>query len=302
MIVFPAWMLRELPPAELNVILLHEYAHIERRDDWTNLLQKVLRAVLFFHPAIWWIDRRLSLEREMACDDAVVAKTANPRGYAECLVALLEKSCARRGWSMAQAVVGHTRDACVRIQQLLDHNRPSTTRIWKPALGMVSAFSVASLMLVLHAPQFVAFAPNAPSSTYESARISPEPAMFSSAKMIPAGLHTGVTTSSPRLSKHAITQSSATQLAKYPRSAPQAIPAKMKSRTNSISIVRASYYQDEILPAPRVLIFFETEQIFNSNQQIDSNSSMIWSLHVWRIMVIDPAQIRAAQAPAAKTT
>ena len=203
---------------------------------------------------------------------------------------------------MAQAVVGHTRDACVRIQQLLDHKRPSSTRIWKPALGMVSAFSVASLMLVLHAPQFVAFAPNAPSFVNESARISTEPAMFSSAKVIPAGLHTSMTTSSPRLSKHAVAQRASAQLAKYPRSALQAIPAKMKSRANTVSMVRANYYPDEILPAPRVLIFFETEQIFNSNQQIDNDSSMIWSLHVWRIMVIDPAQIRAAQAPTAKTT
>ena len=60
--------------------------------DWTNLLQKLVRAVFFFHPAVWWIENRLSLEREMACDDMVLAQTASasttaraPRGAAETL-------------------------------------------------------------------------------------------------------------------------------------------------------------------------------------------------------------------------
>ena len=95
-IVLPAWALRELPPEDLNVILLHEFAHLRRWDDWTNLIQKIVRALFFFHPAVWWIENRLSVEREMACDDAVLAETANPHGYATCLVSLLEKSLAHR--------------------------------------------------------------------------------------------------------------------------------------------------------------------------------------------------------------
>ena len=43
--------------AELNTILLHELAHLGRWDDWTNLAQKVLGALLFFHPAVWWIKK-----------------------------------------------------------------------------------------------------------------------------------------------------------------------------------------------------------------------------------------------------
>src|SRR6202142_1635373 len=112
-IVLPAWALRELPPADLNVILLHEFAHLRRADDWTNLIQKIVRAIFFFHPAVWWIESRLSVEREMACDDAVLAETSNPHGYASCLVSLLEKNMehrlaqqhlAQKRWSMAQAV------------------------------------------------------------------------------------------------------------------------------------------------------------------------------------------------------
>ncbi|MFZ1918141.1 MAG: M56 family metallopeptidase, partial [Terriglobales bacterium] len=105
MIVLPPWALCELPPSDLGIILRHEFAHLRHWDDWTNLVQKFVRALLFFHPAVWWIENRLSVEREMACDDVVVAQTANPGGYANCLVSLLERSLAGRGWTMAQAIV-----------------------------------------------------------------------------------------------------------------------------------------------------------------------------------------------------
>ncbi|HKR82782.1 MAG TPA: M56 family metallopeptidase, partial [Terriglobales bacterium] len=73
-IALPAWTVRELSEEELQTVVLHEAAHLQRWDDWTNLLQKVIRAVLFFHPAVWWIDSRLSIEREMSCDDFVLVK------------------------------------------------------------------------------------------------------------------------------------------------------------------------------------------------------------------------------------
>ena len=98
-IVLPAWALRELPANDLNVVLLHELAHLRRWDAWTNLIQKIVRSIFFFHPAVWWIENRLSVEREMACDDAVLEQTANPHGYATCLVSLLEKSLAHRAES-----------------------------------------------------------------------------------------------------------------------------------------------------------------------------------------------------------
>src|SRR5208282_5537471 len=150
----------------LNVVLLHEFAHLRRWDDWTNLIQKMVRALFFFHPAVWWIENRLAVEREMACDDAVLAETANPHGYASCLVSLLEKSVAHRlsdkplsdkPWSMAQAAVHRAREAALRLAQILDKNRPAATRVWKPALGMVGAFFVVCLMALPFAPQFVAF-------------------------------------------------------------------------------------------------------------------------------------------------
>lgn len=100
-VVLPAWCLQDLNSEELHAVVLHELQHLRRRDDWTNLLQQVVGALFFFHPAVWWLEERLALEREMACDDAVIAATENRRAYARCLVSLAEKSYVRRGLAMA---------------------------------------------------------------------------------------------------------------------------------------------------------------------------------------------------------
>src|SRR5580698_516435 len=95
-VVLPTWLAQDLSAAELEQVILHEVAHLRRWDDWTNLAQKFVKALLFFHPAVWWIERQISLEREVACDDAVLAQTSSPRAYAECLTHLAEKSFLRR--------------------------------------------------------------------------------------------------------------------------------------------------------------------------------------------------------------
>jgi beta-lactamase regulating signal transducer with metallopeptidase domain len=126
MVILPSWALNELSPSELRAVLLHELAHLKRWDDWTNLVQKLVQAALFFHPAVWWIENRLSLEREMACDDIVLAHTENPRAYAQCLLSIAEKSFMRRGFSLAQAVVNRMRQTSLRISQILDSKRSGT--------------------------------------------------------------------------------------------------------------------------------------------------------------------------------
>src|SRR5947209_5722692 len=100
MVILPKWTVEELSAEELRAVVLHEVAHLRRWDDWSNLAQKLIRALFFFHPAVWWIDNRLTLEREMACDDLVLAETSDPRSYAECLVSLAEKNFFRRGLAM----------------------------------------------------------------------------------------------------------------------------------------------------------------------------------------------------------
>ena len=149
---------------------MHELAHLRRRDDWTNLLQKILGALLFFHPAVWWIEKKLALEREMACDDLVLASTTSPRAYAECLVSLAEKSFLRRGLALAQAAVDRLRNVSLRVSQILDVDRPRATRVWRPAPVLVGGVSLVCLVALSHAPtRLVSFSNGAASSALTSA-------------------------------------------------------------------------------------------------------------------------------------
>ncbi len=76
-VVVPRSLWSELTPSELQQIILHEMAHLDRGDDWTNLLQKLLRALCPLNPALFWAERQLCLEREQACDDAVLDAAGN---------------------------------------------------------------------------------------------------------------------------------------------------------------------------------------------------------------------------------
>ncbi len=75
---------------ELDQVLLHDAAHLARRNDWSNLAQQVVVALFRFNPAVLWISRQLSLEREIACDDRVTLATGTTKRYALCLTKLAE--------------------------------------------------------------------------------------------------------------------------------------------------------------------------------------------------------------------
>lgn len=276
MIVIPAWALKELTPEEFKIILLHEFAHLRRRDDWTNLLQKVVRALFIFHPAVWWIERQLSREREMACDDHVLAETGNPRGYAKCLVALLERSLARRAWAMAQAAVHRADEARERLARILDGNRMGGRRFGKPAIGLAGVFSLLCLAAVPHAPELVAFAPSAaetharPMPVFENPRLG-------SASVVPAALHVR-TTQSPEPAAGS--------------NAEGIVPRVMatKAAPNTPRVVRAKAVR-HAAPAETILVIRTTEQI--------APDAWISHVTVWRL-TWTPKRIESV--PAAKTT
>ena len=219
-IVIPRWLLQELSPSELQQILLHELAHLRRWDDWTNLAQKILKALLFFHPAAWWIEKQLSLEREMACDDAVVAETANPRAYAECLTHLAEKSFVRRSLALAQAALGRIRQTSLRVAQILDADRPSVpTNGWKPAVLLVAGFAIACATGISRAPRLVGFEDSFPEAA-QIASVSSGPSGASpSAAFLASYSSTG-----PRATESGITPRPVK--AKFISPQPRVIPAR----------------------------------------------------------------------------
>lgn len=117
-ILMPNRLAGQLTISEFDQVLLHELAHVERRDDWTNLFQRIVEALLFFHPAVWCVGRRLNLEREIACDDWAVARTGSIKPYASCLAKLLELAGGARQPVLATGAFRGMRQISVRIERL----------------------------------------------------------------------------------------------------------------------------------------------------------------------------------------
>lgn len=89
-VLVPAAALLALPPEAVEALLVHELAHVRRRDFLANLIQNLAEALLFYHPAVWWLSRRIRQEREHCCDDAAVRACGDPILYASALVGLEE--------------------------------------------------------------------------------------------------------------------------------------------------------------------------------------------------------------------
>ena len=84
----PLGLLTRLPREQVEALLAHELAHIRRLDWCWNAIQCAIEAVLFHHPAMWWLTRRIREEREHACDDLAVAACGDPVVLAEALAGL----------------------------------------------------------------------------------------------------------------------------------------------------------------------------------------------------------------------
>ncbi len=286
LVVIPSWAMHELSPAELNTILLHELAHLRRWDDWTNLIQKVLGALLFFHPAVWWIEKKLALEREMACDDLVLAKTASPRAYAECLVSLTEilaeKSLLRRGFALAQAAVGRVRHISLRVAQILDEKRPGATRVWRPAPVLLTGLSLACLMVFSDAPRLVSFengSSDSPAVSAVAAVSNSEADSISrmGAQIAPANF---VVKAKAKPSGSLV----ATLKTKTKSSKSAVIPAKgTQRRVNPPMLIRTSMPQEDAI-APQTLI------LIMQTGRYDATGAVVWDLCVWQVTVIGPTQ------------
>jgi beta-lactamase regulating signal transducer with metallopeptidase domain len=91
-VLLPVMALTGLDTAQLEAVLLHELAHVRRGDLWVAVAVALVEALLFFHPAIWWLVRRVRAEREQCCDDVVVGTAASSLPYARALLALAEHS------------------------------------------------------------------------------------------------------------------------------------------------------------------------------------------------------------------
>ena len=141
-ILLPISTLGGLSPAQLEMILAHELAHIRRHDFFVNMLQSVVETLLFYHPAVWWMSRQVRIEREHCCDDMAVLICGNPVQYARALTVLEQL----RDGVPAAAVAVTGGSLFQRVRRLVATNdRNTVMNGWTAAAAVITLAAVIAL-------------------------------------------------------------------------------------------------------------------------------------------------------------
>ncbi len=117
-VLLPVSALSGLTSVQLEAVIAHELAHIGRYDAFVNLFQIGVETLLFYHPGVWWLGKRIRVEREHCCDDAAVALCGSPVTYANALTRMAECKAAPE-----LAMAANRSPLVERIARLLGANR-----------------------------------------------------------------------------------------------------------------------------------------------------------------------------------
>lgn len=174
-ILLPLGLYGQLSASELEQIVLHEMEHLRRGDNWTNLAQKAALALFPLNPVLSWVERRLSAERELACDDRVLRSTGAPKAYAVCLTRLAEYSIVRRSLSLALGAWERRPELARRVHRILRRpDAPMNARWAMLATGSLILGAAAGSVMLARSPQLVSFAPHAPVAVQARALATPD--------------------------------------------------------------------------------------------------------------------------------
>jgi beta-lactamase regulating signal transducer with metallopeptidase domain len=118
-LLLPAATLLGLNAEQLEAVLAHELAHIRRHDYLVNMVQMLIETLFFYHPAVWWISRRIREERELCCDDIAVRTCGDAICYARALAALERMRVLEPGLMFGGALGAKDGPLQYRIERLL---------------------------------------------------------------------------------------------------------------------------------------------------------------------------------------
>jgi beta-lactamase regulating signal transducer with metallopeptidase domain len=140
-VLLPSALLGRLSPVQLAAVLAHEREHIARRDNLMAQIHRLVETLFWFHPLVWLIGRRLRHERELACDEAVLAAGHDAGDYAGGILAVC-RHCS--GAHRPQTVAALDGDLTARIRHILRDRPPAALGFFKAlTLTMCSASAMA---------------------------------------------------------------------------------------------------------------------------------------------------------------
>ena len=168
MVLLPVALVARMPAGLLDALLAHELAHIRRHDYLVNLLQALVEALLFYHPVVWWLSRRIRHERELIADDLAAEALGDRRSLALALSELDRMLGATTAGPIPRfAHAAHGGQLMSRIQHLLrPRQHPLAIGLSLPLLGL----ALAGVAMYAHAQSS---APDAAPSDYSIALPAP---------------------------------------------------------------------------------------------------------------------------------
>ena len=145
-ILFPAAALTTLAPEEIEAILLHELAHIRRKDYLVNILQNLAEIIFFFNPAVLWISSLIKEERENCCDDIAISQVKNKKQFIHALVSFQEYNLTSK---YAATFSGKRNHLLNRIKRIITNNNKTLSNMEK--IFLVTGIIITGFMAVAFA-------------------------------------------------------------------------------------------------------------------------------------------------------
>ncbi len=154
-ILLPFSFATGLGQEQVEALLAHELAHVRRLDPLVNVVQRVVEAFLFFHPAVWFVSHRIRVEREHCCDDLAISTGASASAYASSLVETARRGLAAgtrlRPVPQGLSVAGRPSQLRARVQRLLGHRgheRLQVKSTWATGLLTVAVVGLVAFALL----------------------------------------------------------------------------------------------------------------------------------------------------------
>ncbi len=149
-ILIPIGLFSHLSPEQVEMVLMHEIAHIKRNDFLVNLLQSALEVVFFFNPGFWWISKTIRQDRENCCDDMIMATNHRPVNYIKTLAALNFFTTANH--KLLPALLGDSKHQLLRRMQRLVNKSEQ--------INMISIYKLGAIILMLGLISYVGLTNN----------------------------------------------------------------------------------------------------------------------------------------------
>jgi bla regulator protein blaR1 len=146
-ILVPLGLLSQLPTEQVEAVLLHELAHIRRRDYLVNLIQNLAETVFFFNPALLWISELVREERENCCDDIAIGEVENKNEFIHALIAFQEYNLSRDLGNARIAFAGKRNHLLNRVKRIV-YNENKKLNAMEKSIFIFSIVTVSLLATI----------------------------------------------------------------------------------------------------------------------------------------------------------